>query len=154
MRRLVALEPDVYEKLKSRKRQSTDKLVLSNLDQQMNEVLNSQRPDYEKIKLYNSILQKSRLYEKKSQGKCKEEGPISEDTLLRKYKKKARAKRVLKAVHDNHSIDWDVKGRLLVDDTPVPSSDIDKLLHSAVTKQDKNLPGWKEFNSILKWETI
>jgi len=57
-------------------------------------------------------------------------------------------------VRDNRSIDWNAKGRLLVDDAPVPSSDIDKLLHSAVTKQDKTLPGWKEFNSILKWETI
>jgi len=49
--------------------------------------LNSKHPDHEKIKLYNSILQKSRFYEKKLQGKHKEEGPISKDTLLKKYKK-------------------------------------------------------------------
>jgi len=99
-------------------------------------------------------LQKSRLYEKKSQGKRKEEGSISEDTFLKKYKKKARNKRALKAMRDNRSVGCDTNGRLLVDDTPVPPSDIDKLLHSAITKQDKSLPGWKEFNSILKWGTI
>ena len=54
MRKLVALEPEVYEKLKEPKRNIETK-ILSDLDKQMNEILISQYPDHEKVKLYNQV---------------------------------------------------------------------------------------------------
>ena len=43
MRKLIVLEPEVYEKLKN-KHQVTDKKVLSELDAKMQEILTSNRP--------------------------------------------------------------------------------------------------------------
>ena len=48
MRKLIALEPEVYEKLKN-KHQVTDKKVLSELDAKMQEILTSNRPDSEAV---------------------------------------------------------------------------------------------------------
>ena len=64
MRKLIALEPEVYEKLKN-KHEVTDKKVLSELDAKMQEILTSNRPDSEKVTLYNEALQKSKLFLKK-----------------------------------------------------------------------------------------
>ena len=44
MRKLIALEPEVYEKLKYK---APDKKVLSDLDRKMQEILQSNRPDSE-----------------------------------------------------------------------------------------------------------
>ena len=50
MRKLVALEPQVYEKLKDGvERMETP--ILNNLDQEMQAILNSQRPAHEKLRL-------------------------------------------------------------------------------------------------------
>ena len=65
MRKLIALEPEVYEKLKN-KHQVTDKKVLSELDAKMQKILTSNRPDSEKVTLYNEALQKSVIFEKVS----------------------------------------------------------------------------------------
>ena len=68
MRKLIALEPEVYKKLKN-KHEVTDKKVLSELDTKMQEILTSNRPDSEKVTLYNEALQKSKLFLKKFQPK-------------------------------------------------------------------------------------
>ena len=65
MRKLVALEPAVYEKLKKGAGQ-IESHVLGDLDRQMQTVLHSQQPEHEKINLYNSILEKAARYEKKT----------------------------------------------------------------------------------------
>ena len=74
MRKLIALEPEVYEKLKN-KHQVTDKKVLSELDAKMQEILTSNRPDSEKVTLYNEALQKSKLFLKKFQPKTPVKNP-------------------------------------------------------------------------------
>ena len=64
MRKLVVLEPRVYEKLKAGAGQIESR-VLSDLDRQMETILNSQRPAHEKIAFYHDALQKSEQLEKK-----------------------------------------------------------------------------------------
>ena len=52
MRKLVALEPQVYEKLK----ESAGRMeipILNNLDQEMQTILNSQRLAHEKLRFYD-----------------------------------------------------------------------------------------------------
>ena len=66
MRKLVALEPAVYEKLKEEAGRIESR-VLGDLDRQMQTVLHSQQPEHEKINLYNSILEKAARYEKRLQ---------------------------------------------------------------------------------------
>ena len=73
MSELLALQPEVYPKLKQQAESAVPKLahtsvetkVLSQLDEEMQQILNSQRSDREKMKLYNSVLQKSKLFRKK-----------------------------------------------------------------------------------------
>ena len=68
MRKLIALEPELYEKLKN-KHEVADKKVFSKLDAKMQEILTSNRPDSKKVTLYNEALQKSKLFLKKFQPK-------------------------------------------------------------------------------------
>ena len=57
MKKLVALEPAVYKKLKKGAGR-IESCVLGDLDRQMQAILHSQQPKHEKINLYYSILQK------------------------------------------------------------------------------------------------
>ena len=68
MRKLVALEPAVYKKLKEGAR-PIDSRVLGDLDRQMQTILHFQQLEHEKINLYNSILQKAARHEKVAEGK-------------------------------------------------------------------------------------
>ena len=96
MRKLIALEPEVYEKLKN-KHQVTDKKVLSELDAKMQEILTSNRPDSEKVTLYNEALQKSKLFLKKFQPKTPVKKPLFESAVLKRFKKRTKAKKLFKA---------------------------------------------------------
>ena len=62
MRKLIALEPEVYEKLKH---EAPDKKVLSDLDRKMQEILQPNRPDSEKVTLYNEAFQKIKVISEK-----------------------------------------------------------------------------------------
>ena len=65
MRKLVALEPQVYEKLKEGVG-GVETPILNNLDQEMQVILNSQRLAHEKLRLYDVALRKSEQFEKKT----------------------------------------------------------------------------------------
>ena len=80
MRKLIALEPEVYEKLKH---ETPNKKVLSDLDRKMQEILQSNKPDSEKVTLYNQALQKSKLFLKKSQPKTPVKKPLSDKVVLK-----------------------------------------------------------------------
>ena len=80
MRKLIALEPGVYAKLKH---QASEKKALSDLDQKMHEILTSNRPDSDKITLYNEVLQKSKVFLKKFQPKTSTRKPLSENVVLK-----------------------------------------------------------------------
>ena len=65
MRKLVALEPAVFEKLKEGAGRIESR-VLCDLYRQMQTILHFQQPKHVKINLYNLILEKAALYEKKT----------------------------------------------------------------------------------------
>ena len=152
MRRLVVLEPDVYQRLKEK--QSTEKKIISDLDRQMQEILNSDISEEEKVRLYNQALQKSLFFEKKP-SELKVNQPTTESTILKKFDrtKKPRAKKILEAIKENKSSGWDSQSRFVLDDQPVPGSNVIDLVSEAATKVTKKrkrrlLPGWNEFQSI------
>ena len=99
MRKLIALEPEVYAKL------VPEKKALSHLDQKMHEILTSNRPDSEKITLYNEALQKLKVFLKKIQPKTSARKPLSENTVLKRYKKRVRAKKLLKDATSKKNLD-------------------------------------------------
>ena len=152
MRKLIALEPEVYEKLKN-KHQVTDKKVLSELDAKMQEILTSNRPDSEKVTLYNEALQKSKLFLKKFQPKTPVKKPLSESAVLKRFKKRTKAKKLFKDATSKKNLDWDEDGQMLLDDRVVPGSHINDLFQSNLKKRDPTLPGAREFESML-WESV
>ena len=66
------------------------------LDQKRHEISTSNRPDSEKITLYNEAFQKSKVFLKKFQPKTSARKPLSENTFLKRYKKRVRAKKLVK----------------------------------------------------------
>ena len=97
MNKSIALQPKIYQKLKQQAESaipkpahtSVEAKVLSQLDEETQQILNSQRPDREKMKLYNSVLQKSKLIRKKVQRpQTILQKPVSENDILKKFKKK------------------------------------------------------------------
>ena len=132
MRKLIALEPEVYEKLKN-KHEVTDKKVLSELDAKMQEILTSNRPDSEKVTLYNEALQKSKLFLKKFQPKTVKK-LLSESAVLKRFKKRTKAKKLFKDATSKKNLDWDEDGQMLLDDRVVPGSHIDDLFQSTLNE--------------------
>ena len=66
MKKLIALEPEVYHSLTSKTtHEKPEKKILSELDTKMQEILNSDLPAAEKMQLYNEALQKSKYFNKK-----------------------------------------------------------------------------------------
>ena len=91
MRKLIALEPEVYVKLKN-KHKVTDKKVFSELDAKIQEILTSNRPDSEKVALYNEVLQKLKLFLKKFQPKTTVKKPLSESACQSVLKNEPKPK--------------------------------------------------------------
>ena len=84
MRKLVALEPSLYIKLKEGAGR-IESHVLDDLDRQMQTILHSQQPEHEKINLYNSILKKAAWYKTKTaNGKPQ----ATEDQILADFEQK------------------------------------------------------------------
>ena len=115
----------MYEKLRN-KHEVPDKKVLSELDAKMQEILTSNRPDSEKVTLYNEALQKSKLFLKKFQPKTVKK-PLSESAVLKRFKKRTKAKKLFKDATSKKNLDWNEDGQMLLDDRVVPGSHIDDL---------------------------
>ena len=71
-------------------------------------------------------------------------------------KSKKKAKQLLDHVKQNKSTNWNELGELLYDRRVVPSSNLTDLLSAAVkNKRKANLPGWREFASVLpEWQSL
>ena len=152
MKKLIVLEPEVYEKLKN-KHKDTDKKVLSQLDAKMEEILTFNRPDSEKVTLYNEALQKPKLFLKNFQPKTTVKKPLSESTVLKRFKKQTKAKKLFKDATSKKNLDWNEDGQVLLDDRVVLGSHIDDLFQFTLKKRDPTLPGAREFESML-WESV
>lgn len=147
MKRLIALEPEVYETLKINKHERPEKKILSELDSQMQNILQSHQPDSVKITLYNEALQKSKLFQKKTQLKTDVKAPLAESSILKTFRKRVKAKKVLDSFKDKRNLSWNEKGQIILDGRKVPGSDINKLIQKSL-KIEK-----PELESII-WESL
>ena len=146
--------------------QAVEDRILSDFDRQMQDVLNSQKSPHEKIMLYNDILRKSGVYEKKRRAKCvqkKEKLPKKEILKHFKKSKSKKVKQILSEIENQKNITWNDAGNLVLDDQyPAisqryhsdPSSDTTELLRSAVVKKEPTIPGWSTFDKTLPWTSF
>ena len=115
----------------------------------MHKILTSNLPDSKKITLYNEALQKLKVFLKKFQMKTSARNPFSENTVLKQYKKRVRAKKLLKNVTSKKNLIWDDKSCMILDNRVVSGSNIDNLFQSALKKRDPALPSVCKFESVL-----
>ena len=154
MKKLIALEPEVYHSLTSKTtHEKPEKKIFSELDTKMQEILNSDLPAAEKMQLYNEALQKSKLFQQKTQAKSKRVEKLSDSAILSKVRKKTKARQLLKNIKEQKNLDFDDKGQILLDERVIPGSDINQIFQSVLNKQNLNLPGLHEFEALL-WESL
>ena len=68
--------------------QAVEDRILSDFDQQMQDVLKSQKPPHKKILLYNDILRKSGVYEKKRRARrVQKKEKLQKKEILKHFKK-------------------------------------------------------------------
>ena len=134
------MEPEVYAKL------VPEKKALSDLDQKMHKILASNRLDSAKITLYNEALQKSNTFLKKIQPKTSARKPLSENAVLKQYKKHVRAKKLLKDATSKKNLDWDDKDCMILDNRVVAGLKIDDLFQSALKKEILLYPAFTSSN--------
>ena len=73
---------------------------------------------------------------------------MSKNPVLKRYKKRARAKNLLKDTTSKKNLDWDDEGLMILDNRVVPGSIIDDLFQSALKNRDATLPSVREFESV------
>ena len=136
MKKLIALEPEVYHSLTSKTtHEKPEKKILSELDTKMQEILNSDLPAAEKMQLYNEALQKSKLFQQKTQAKSKPVEKLSDSAILSKVRKKTIFKRqLLKNIKEQNNLDFDDKGQILLDERVIPGLDINQIFQSVLNK--------------------
>ena len=81
--------------------------ILSDFDRQMQDVLKSQKSPHEKILLYNDILRKSGIYEKKRRARRvqkKEKLPKKEILKHFKKSKSKKVKQILSEIENQKNI--------------------------------------------------
>ena len=150
MKKLIALEPEVYHSLTSKTtHEKPEKKILSKLDTKMQEVLNSDLPAAEKMQLYNEALQKSKLFQGKTQTKSKRVEKLSDSAILSKVRKKTKPRQLLKNIKEQKNLDFDDKGQILLDKRVIPGSDINEIFQCVLNKQNLDLPGLREFEALL-----
>ena len=150
MKKLIALEPEVHHNLTSKtSHEKSEKKILSDLDTKMQGILNSDLPAAEKMRLYNEALQKSKLFQQKTQAKLKQVEKLSNSALLAKFRKKTKARQLLKNIKEQKNLDFDDKGQTLLDERVIPGSDINPIFQCVLNKQNLNLPGLHEFEALV-----
>ena len=144
----------MYHNLTSKtSHEKPEKKILSELDTKMQEILNSDLPATEKMQLYNEALQKSKLFQQKTQAKPKRVEKLSDSAILSKVRKKTKARQLLKNINEQKNLDFDDKGQILLDERVIPDSDINQILQCVFNKQNLNLTGLRAFEALI-WESL
>ena len=84
-----------------------------------------------------------------------EEKPIPAKDILKGFTKKnlIQAKKLLESIENNSSASWNSRGELIFDKTPIPQSNIKKLITDKIKKEPKPSPGSEQFQSLV-WESL
>ena len=110
----MVLEATTYEKLTLEHKRKLKEKILSNLDKRMKEILALKVPAHQKMQLYNEVLQKLQLYMKKTRRReTIKLQPLSETDIVKGYRKTAQFRKILKAIRDNKSFDWNDEGTVI-----------------------------------------
>ena len=123
----------------------------------MSQTLKSDLEESEKIKQYNQVLQKYLSLKERTINLRlvleEEEKPIPTD-ILKGFTKKnlIQAKELLESIENNSSASWNSRGELIFDKTPIPQSNIKKLITDKIKKETKPSPGSEQFQCLV-WES-
>ena len=124
----------------------------------MKDILNSNQSDDIKAKLYDEALQKSLLFTKKMKKTPEvivkeKKRPLPESEILKGIPMKKKSKKMVDTIREAKNAIWDDQGRFVFDGQAIPSSSVKELIKAAVKKPNRQLSGWKEFQSVA-WEHV
>jgi hypothetical protein len=120
---------------------------LSQLDENITNILDSHEPEDQKVKRYLTALKQFRYYESPPPVKSEVDEKILDAVAPPQVRTKA--KRLLKRIKPQLRLSDDLE--LVHDKELIENSDISELLSDALTKTASNNPkGWREFADTLK----
>ena len=147
--------------------QDPAKKSLSELDKEMQQVLELDISDHDKVSRYNHILQRYLTYYEKSNRpmtvRIDESEPHSKQTYLsRKFPEqvlrltpvtfRAKAAEILDRMQESNHVSWDERGQLVIDGRPIEQSNMVDLINDVVRNRKTITPplGWQEFATGLR----
>lgn len=142
-KKYMLVSPEMY-------RPSMPEKSLSNLDREMQTILNGDLPDDQKVKMYALTLKKYKTHENNTRPKPKV-NLIDELADSLPPSQQYKAKKLLRLVKDNPDIDWSDKGELIYKQSVIPQSHVSDLFGDALTtKRPVEGPvGWEAFDEVL-----
>ena len=143
-KKYVLVDPQMY-------RPSLPEKSLSRLDLEIQNILNNDLPDDQKVIMYNATLKKYRTYDNSM--KAVEPKPTIEQELTDTLppNQQYKAKKLWRLIKDNPDIDWSDKGELIYKQSLIPNSHVSDLFGDALaTKRPVEGPiAWEEFDDVL-----
>ena len=142
--------------------QDRAKKSLSELDKEMQQVLELDISDHDKVSCYNHILQRYLTYYEKSNRPMTVRIDESEPHLKQTYLSRiipeqvlrltpvtfrAKAAEILDRVQESNHMSWDERGQLVIDGRPIEQSNMVDLINDVVRNRKTTTPppGWQEF---------
>lgn len=140
-KKYVLVDPMMY-------RPSMPEKSLSSLDREIENALNSQLPDDEKVKLYVSALKKFKNYDNNTKPQPAKFNLDDELADSLPPHQQYKAKKLLRLIKDNPDIDWSDRGELIYKQTRIPDSHFSDLFGDAlaVKRPLEGAVGWEEFD--------
>ena len=123
-----------------------EKKILSQLDLEMQQILNSDQSSNEKMQLYNQVLQKIKLFQKKIHSKPKHEDTKLPDSAI---KKKSKVRQFSKNIKVKKNLSFDDKSQIISNERVIPGSNTNQLFQPVLKKRNPTLPGMHEVKNLL-----
>lgn len=136
----------------------TKKVLLSGLDKEIQNTLNTNEPDDVKAKLYANTLRKYITIMDTPRTNTKPVDDDVESDVLESAPSQHRykAKRLLRTIKESPEASWSPRGEFIYRQRLVPNSNIIDLINDLLRNSTTAAPptGWEEFSEFLKNENI
>lgn len=155
-RKMMIVPPELIQRLTAS--ENSQPKILTQLDNEMDKILNSQLPDHDKWLQYNQVLQRFLHFAGQTRQPVsiavenKKESLTHSDilvTLPDVYKKKAE--NLINTLTSSGSLNWDNNGTVTIKGVTLPSSNIIDLINDALRPRKSTSPtGWRQLAAYMK----
>ena len=153
-KKFVLVDPIAYSRIQAPT--NTESIVpnkVSQLDNEIREILNGDEPDDIKVKRYGMLLKKFRVNEP-IKSSVHDMNVVDEEEILESVPSAVRykAKRLVRIIKENPLLAWNARGELVWKQSVVSGSNIVDLFNDLLKQKrsgDDRPHGWQEFSEAL-----